>query len=86
MEPKKSLKDRYIKDSESNFLTEHPKTISRKRVLARAWTWFRGNGATRICIFTDALRESWKCENSMIKHGGAIYHPYIMAQNCENQY
>ena len=59
-------------------LIEFPKSIDRQRVLSRAWTWFNGNGASRIPIFADALKESWKQEKNTIKNGGAIYYPYIL--------
>jgi len=82
MEPKKSLIERYSnkKINSSLSLVEFPKEINRKRVLSRAWTWFEGNGFDRIPVFSDALKESWKSENNMIKSGGAIYFPYIMSK------
>lgn len=82
MKPKMNLKDRYTKENNFSALVEFPKSISKERVLSIAWTWFEGNGANRIPIFADALRESWKSEKDMIKAGGAIYKPYIMSQVC----
>lgn len=75
-------------DKKENILIEFPKTVNRKRILDRAWTWFNGNGTSRIPNFADALKASWKQEIDMIREGGCIYYPYIMTEinvNIEKQ-
>lgn len=81
MEPRKKISERYGSgnNNSSNLLVEFPKAVSRKRVFETAWMLFNGNGASRIPVFHDALRESWKCEKKLIESGGAIYYPYIMS-------
>lgn len=80
VQPIKRISERYG-DANATLpsLIEFPKEISRKRVLSRAWTWFRGNGAYRIPVFKEALKAAWKSEKDIISAGGAIYHPYIMS-------
>ena len=83
MKPRLKISSRYAIDIETfrtTHLIEFPKVINRKRVMDRAWTWFNGNGANRIHLFANALRESWKTEIDMIKDGGCIYMPYVMYQ------
>ena len=82
MEPKLRMTERYSSNNSNkpNYQIEFPKKVSRKRVLSTAWIWFNGNGATRISLFSEALRKSWKSEKDMIQAGGAIYYPYIMMQ------
>ena len=79
MEPRKKISERYENGNSSPLLIEFPKAVSRKRVFETAWMLFNGNGASRIPVFHDALRESWKCEKKLIESGGAIYYPYIMS-------
>lgn len=40
--------------------------------------WYNGDGVSRIPVFSDALKESWCSEITMIKNAGCIYKPYIM--------
>jgi len=83
MKPRLKLSSRYAIDVETIGVTtsvEFPKAVSRERVMRRAWTWFNGNGASRIPVFADALSKAWKSEIGMIKEGGCIYHPYIMSE------
>ena len=91
MQEKISIKSRYSLDSndinddvKNTSLIEFPKTISRKRVLNRAWVWFEGNGCSRIPFFSDALKLSWKSEKDMIKSNGCIFYPYMMYESIEN--
>ena len=69
-----TLSSRYssnaIRSLDENVSIEYPKTINRKRVLKTAWMWYNGNGVSRIPVFSDALKESWRSEISMIKNGG----------------
>lgn len=83
-----TLSSRYLSNTihslDEKVLIEFPKTIDRKRVLDRAWSWFNGNGASRIPNFVDALKASWKQEIDMIREGGWIYYPYIMSEIYNN--
>lgn len=83
MEPKKMISSRYAakKVEQSNMLIEFPKNISIKRIMRRAWTWYKNEPGVPgyfNLTFKKALKMSWKAEIDLIKSGGAIYYPYIM--------
>lgn len=84
MKPIKKLLNRYSQESTSNSSVQFPKTISKERVFKRAWTWHKNESGVPGYFnlsFQKALQMAWESENKLIDSEGAIYLPYIMAND-----
>lgn len=85
----KGILERYGKNTQNNnFIIEFPKKINKKRVIKTAWMWHKNEAGVPGYFnisFLDALKMSWKAEKNVIKSGGAIYYPYIMAHIADIQ-